>query len=263
MLVKSNTQLWRNKGVFGEGPWGIWLICQGSAMGQGYTPHMSVANKQWLFLLDIHWRNNFGPLQCRGKANSCFRPEKHFGIIRRTDQIRDPSLRGFSLKHFTVSPLGHWGVFSVFQHHPAKSISSLFLFVCFFLDDWWICGSAHSVTQVLPPAKWRGLQSWTSLCFQPNLSSRFWHKSKQIHPGFFLLSTFIGISLELLHWSTKECFYCCHSVIRFPFGMFLCTFQNRTKPTIVGFLWDWNCAACRNYFSPSFILNWFLISHFT
>lgn len=73
MLVKSNAQLWRNKGVFGEGPWGIWLICQGSAMGKGYTPHMSVANKQWLFLLDIHWRNNFGPLQCRGKANSCFR----------------------------------------------------------------------------------------------------------------------------------------------------------------------------------------------
>lgn len=26
-------------------------------MGQGYSPHVSVANKKWLFLLDIHWRN--------------------------------------------------------------------------------------------------------------------------------------------------------------------------------------------------------------
>lgn len=176
MLVKSNTQLCRNKGAFGEGPWGTWLICQGSAVGQGYTPHMSVANKQWLFLLDICWSNHFGPLQCCGKAKSSFRPEEHFGIIIRTDQIRDPSLLGFGLKHFIVSPLGYWGVSSGFQCHPAKSISNLFLF--FFLDDWRICRNVHSVTQVLPPAKWRGLQSWTSPCFQPNLSSRFWHKSK-------------------------------------------------------------------------------------
>lgn len=26
-------------------------------MGQGYSLHVSVTNKKWLFLLDIHWRN--------------------------------------------------------------------------------------------------------------------------------------------------------------------------------------------------------------
>lgn len=75
--------------------------------------------------------------------------------------------------------------------------------------------------------------------------------SKSIHL-FFLLSTFKGISLELFHWSTKKCFYCCHSVMRFLFEMFLYTFQNRTKPTIVGFLWDWNCTGNRDNSPPPF-----------
>lgn len=164
MLVKSNTHPSRNKGAFSRGQWGTPLMWQGSAMEQGYSPHVSLANK-WLFLLDIHWRNHLDLRSDVERPNlvSDLR-STYFGIIRRMGQIRGPSLLDFSLKHFTYPPLVTGG----FQCHPAKSISNLF---CFLLDDWWMCGSAHSVTQVLPPAKWRGLQSWASLCFQPNLSS--------------------------------------------------------------------------------------------
>lgn len=50
-----------------------------------------------------------------------------------------------------------------------KPVSDL---LCFFQITW-ISGRAHSAAQVLPSAKWRGLQSWGSPGFQHSLSSEF------------------------------------------------------------------------------------------
>lgn len=127
MLGKSNTQLSRNKGAFCEGPWGTRLVCQGSAMRQGYSPPVSVAREQKLFLLDIHWRNHLDLCSDVERLNliSDLR-STHFGIIRRVGQIRGPSLLGFSLKHFTVPPLATGGFpvpLSAIQHRPSPTFS--------------------------------------------------------------------------------------------------------------------------------------------
>lgn len=135
MLVKSNTHPLRNKGAFSRGQWGTPLIWQGSAMEQGYSPHVSLANK-WLFLLDIHWRNHLD-LRSDVERPNLFSDLRstYFGIIRRMGQIRGPSLLGFSFKHFTYPALGYWGV----SVPSSKAYLQPFLFSSRWLMNVWKC----------------------------------------------------------------------------------------------------------------------------
>lgn len=76
----------------------------------------------------------------------------------------------------------------------------------FFVFSRWLCGKARGAARVLPPAKRRGLQSWGSLGFRLNLSSEVFCVKLAKSISFSPPSTFPGISLELLCWSTKKLF---------------------------------------------------------